>query len=396
MKHSIQASRIYQKTRDSKKRIVVNRGGTRSTKTYSILQHLLFDKFLTESNIIINVFRNEQTTIRKSVLLDFESLLTKYDENGQVVYDLFNIISRNKQDLEYRYKSNLIRFIGCDDESKLRGVKGTYSYLNEADSISWDKANQIFWRTEKQIFIDFNPSNEDVWINSELEQKRAIKENDVEVIVSNYTDNPFLSDVQVREIEILRDDPQFWRIYGLGEYGKITGQVFPEFKIVPTFPQNCKWVTYGLDFGYTNDPTAFVKVGLFDNELYIDGLIYERGLKNPEIAQKIKDFNFRITEILADSSEPKSIDEIRDFGLNVQPARKGNDSINHGIQLVKQHKINLVQNDDLIKEFKNYKYKTDKKTGNLINEPFDRFNHYIDAVRYAVSEQLTAGRIYTR
>ncbi len=397
MKAKIQASKLYERTRNSKKRIVINRGGTRSSKTHSTIQHLFFDKFLTESNIIINIYRNEQTTIRKSVLLDFESMLTKYDDKGNVIYDLFDVITRNKQDLEYRYKSNLLRFIGCDDESKLRGVKGTYAYLNEADSISWDKANQIFWRTEKQIFLDFNPSDEDIWINTELEQKRMITEGDVDLIVSNYLDNPFLSDIQVREIEILKNDPQFWRIYGLGEYGKITGQVFPDYKIVPKFPPDneCRWITYGLDFGFTNDPTAFVKIGLSHGELYFEKLIYENGLTNQDIAKQIKEMKLDRKEITADSAEPKSIRELQNEGLNIKTAVKKPDSVIHGIQKIKQYKLNLVQSDELIKEFKHYKWKMDKNN-NSLNEPIDKFNHAIDAIRYGCVDKLSGGATIER
>jgi len=241
-------------------------------------------------------------------------------------------------------------------------------------------------RTEGKIILAFNPDDEDIWINTELEQRRVKERGDVEVIVSTYLDNPFLDPQIVKEIEYLKEtDPQYWQIYGLGNYGKITGLIFPDFEIVEGVHKDSRFLGYGLDFGYTNDPTALVGVWKFDEEtLYLQEFLYEKGLTNQDIADKLDRLGIsREDQIFADSSEPKSISELRSYGLSVTPASKPKGSINYGIDLLKGFTINVTKDSlNAVKEFRQYRWKKNRLTGEWLNEPIDDWNHYLDGLRY--------------
>jgi phage terminase large subunit len=245
-------------------------------------------------------------------------------------------------------------------------------------------------RTEDKILLDFNPDDETIWINTELEQKRKIDKKDVDVIVSNYKDNTFLSQSLVEEIEYLQEtDAEFWKIYGLGEYGNITGLIYDSV-ISESVPDNAQIVGYGLDFGFSLDPTALVGVYQQDTDIYIKELLYDTNLTNQDIHDRIKDIVGRelIIADIADSAEPKSIEELHRLGLNIKPCKKGKDSIKFGIDVLKRFKIHVTEDSlNLRKEFRSYKWAVDK-TGNSTGKPIDRFNHGMDAMRYLASEQL--------
>ena len=235
-------------------------------------------------------------------------------------------------------------------------------------------------RTENKIFVDFNPDDEQVWINQELEIKRANEVGDVEVIVSNYKDNSFLPESLIKEIEYLQHtDKEFWKIYGLGEYGNISGLIYENVSFVNTMP-DCKLVAVGLDFGYSLDPSAALMVYRKDDELYLKEILYEKGLTNQDLADRLKPIVGR-AEVICDSAEPKSIEELYRLGLNSKPAVKGKDSILNGIDILKRFKINVVNSSNLKKEFRSYKWATDKY-GNSLQKPVDKFNHLLDALRY--------------
>jgi phage terminase large subunit len=239
-------------------------------------------------------------------------------------------------------------------------------------------------RTEDKIFLDFNPDDENIWINTELEQRRAAEKGDVDVIVSTYKDNTYLPQSLINEIEYLeKTDPEFWKIYGLGEYGKVYGVIFDEPNVVPEIPKEANLQGYGMDFGYTHDPTTLIGVWLMNGELYIDELIYDRGLTNPQIAQRMRDVGLTQQDtIIADSAEPKSIQEIYNEGFDIRPAEKGKDSIVNGIDILKRYKWNVTsRSQNLLKERRSYKWQEDK-TGTQTRKPVDFNNHALDALRY--------------
>jgi len=375
---------IFTKNRNTTKKIVVNRGGTRSSKTYSIAQLCalwLVSGEMGKGNYIHkgvwSTVRKHQTTLEKTVVRDFEEILLN---NGW--YDL---IDHNKTKKTYSYDGRLVEFFGADDQQKLRGAKRNILYCNEANELEYkSEFFQLLMRTTDRIFIDFNPDDEDIWINTELEQKRSLDKGDVETIVSTYKDNTFLPQTLVEEIEYLqKTDPEFWKIYGLGEYGNITGLVYDTVTMVNEIPSNAKFVCYGLDFGFTNDPTAVVEIYRHDQDLYINELIYESGLTNEDIANRLKQFGVtRQQEVICDSAEPKSIEELYRQGINAKPTKKGADSIKNGIDVLKRFKIHLTnKSTNIRKEFRSYKWAVDK-TGKSIGKPIDKFNHGMDAIRY--------------
>lgn len=371
---------------ESTKKIVVNRGGTRSSKTYSVCQQLmvwLFTGYIRANQKIetgvASVVRKYSTTLSKTVMRDFEEILK---EN-----DLYRLVDHHKTDRTYSFNGRMVEFFGADDQQKIRGYKSNILFCNEANELGFKtEFFQLLVRTTDLLILDFNPSDPYIWINEEIEQKRAHEKGDVDVIISTYKDNGYLTRGQIEEIEYLqKTDAELWAVYGLGEYGKVHGLVFPNITIINEMPQGLKKYGYGLDFGFTNDVTATVACGiLHGNCLYLDEIIYETALTNPLISANFEANGLRKKEdeIIADSAEPKSIQELNDLGWYVTGAYKGKDSVKHGIQALKKYKIHVTARSvNLQKEQKKYKWKVDRD-GNVLNIPIDAYNHLWDAVRY--------------
>lgn len=382
---------VFTKNYASEKRIKVNRGGTRSSKTRSIAQicvlWLMTGRVSRTKEIpdgVWSTVRKYASTLEATVIRDFEEELNKQG--------VFENIKQNKTKRTYQYGNRLVEFIGADDQQKLRGTKRKILYCNEANELAYrEEFFQLLIRTEEDIFIDFNPDDEDIWINTELEQKRVFDKGDVEVIVSNYKDNTFLPQSLIEEIEYLqKTDPEFWKVYGLGEYGRKHGLIFENYKVCEAIPTEAKLIGYGMDFGFTNDPTTLVEVREQNGELFIRELIYQRGLTNQDISKRFAELNInKAFDIIADSAEPKSIEEIYRLGWNIHPAEKGADSIKNGIDILKRYTINITTDSpNILKEFKSYKWAEDK-TGLAINKPIDFMNHSIDALRYLALVKLS-------
>mgnify|MGYP003145645498 FL=1 len=377
---TIDCTEIFERNYDSKAKIVVNRGGTRSSKTYSINQ--LCAMWLITGNYaegeylyegIWTSVRKYRTNLDGTIIRDFIEILKNCN--------WYDKIEHNKTKKTFKFRNRLVEFIGADDQQKLRGAKRNILYCNEANELEYKQEFfQLLMRTENKIFVDFNPDDEQVWINQELEIKRANEVGDVDVIVSNYKDNTFLPESLVKEIEYLQHtDKEFWKIYGLGEYGNISGLIYENVSFINKMP-DCKLIAYGLDFGYSLDPSACVGVYRLGDELYLQEILYEKGLTNQDLAERLKPIVGR-AEVICDSAEPKSIEELYRLGLNSKPAVKGRDSILNGIDILKRFKINVVNSSNLKKEFRSYKWAVDKY-GNSLQKPVDKFNHLLDALRY--------------
>ena len=227
---------------------------------------------------------------------------------------------------------------------------------------------------------------------------KIIPREDCTFIKSTYLDNPFLEPETIKEIERLKIDDNYWRIYGLGEKGMSMAVIFRNTSLIDKIPDNIKFIAYGLDWGYSSDPTALVEVYANDTDIYLNEIIYERALTNQDIGNRMRDLNIdRHQEIIADSAEPKSIEEIYRMHFNIKPAKKGADSIRMGIDVMRRYKINITKNSiNTIKEFRNYKWKQDKN-GNSLPVPVDSFNHSVDAVRYICLNKLiknNSGKYY--
>ncbi len=385
----INTTPIFYHNYNSKKKININRGWTRSWKTYNLLE--LFHFWLLTWKIddekvwdkwVLSIVRKFWSNLKWSCQRDFEEIMNKY-----WTAQLFDI---NQSNRTYQYCGRLIEFIGADDQQKLRWKKRDILYCNEANELAYNNEFfQLLIRTKYKIFIDFNPDDEDIWINTELEQKRRINEGDVRVIVSTYKDNHFLTEWEVKEIERLKHaDPMFWQIFWLWQYGRFEGLVF-EFEDIKEVPEEAEFLCYGQDFWFTNDPTTLVAIYRYNGGLIFDEIIYQTNLTNQDIVNKYKSLWLSTdSEIFADSAEPKSIEEIHRAWFNIKPVKKWPDSIKFWIDLMKQYKLFVTEKSmNTRKEFKKYSWKKDKNWKSL-NEPIGEFNHCIDAIRYWVSMKL--------
>lgn len=355
-------------------KIVVNQGGTRSGKTYSLLQLLIVKAFENKGKVF-TIVRKSLPSLKMTAYRDFFEILNNLD--------LYSETDHNKSDYTYNLNGNLFEFVSLDQPQKKRGARRDFLFCNEANELSWEDFFQLLVRTTDKIWLDYNPSDSFHWIYDKL-----LIRDDVSYIQTTYKDNPFLEQTIVDEIERLQGtDDDYWRIYGLGERGLSRATVF-QFEMADD-PKG-KLVSFGLDFGFTNDPTSLVQVYKDGNDLYIHEMMYHTQLTNSDIGEKFAELGLtRYDEIWADSAEPKSIEELHRMGWNVKPTAKGADSIMAGIDILKRHKIYLTKgSDNAVREFQNYKWQEDKN-GNLLNKPIDKFNHAIDAVRYATFNRLS-------
>ena len=243
-------------------------------------------------------------------------------------------------------------------------------------------------RTRKNVYIDYNPS-ERFWVHDHVIGSKGAK-----LIISDHRGNMFLSEAEHERIEGIQD-PELHKVYARGKTGKLSGLVFPNFNVVDEMPEDDAWrmSVYGMDWGFSNDPTALVHVVLAHGELWLREIIYETGMTNPMISERMRDKGLtRADAIIADCAEPKSIAELRADGWNVRPSVKGRDSIRTGIDIMRRYKINIVRpSSGMVREFSSYKWKTDR-SGDNTNEPIDMFNHAIDAVRYVSLQYLLTRR----
>lgn len=368
----IKTSNVFERNYNAPTKIVVNQGGTRSGKTYSLCQ-LLIVKAFENTGKRFSIVRKSLPSLKLSVMKDFFEILSNLD--------LYNEAHHNKSDHTYTLNGNTFEFISLDQPQKKRGTKRHFLFCNEANELTWEDFFQLIIRTEEKIYIDYNPSDTHHWIYD-----KVLSRDDCTFIKSTYLDNPFLADELVNEIERLKHtDEEYWKIYGLGERGFSKSIIFNKVQIVGTIPEDAKEIAIGLDFGYTNDPTALIEVYEHEGALIFNELIYERGLTNQDIAKSLHNFGIdRRRSIYGDSAEPKSIEEIYRLGFNIKPASKGKDSINIGIDLLKRYELKVTsKSTNLINEFNSYKWQEDKN-GYLLNKPIDNYNHAIDAIRYAV------------
>ena len=385
MEKRIRVSSVFERNYNATTKIVVNQGGSRSGKTYSILQLLILVKAFEAEDQVISIVRKSLPALRATAMRDFFDILKEHE-----LYDERN---HNKTENTYKLNGNLFEFMSLDQPQKKRGAKRTYLFLNEANELNLEDWIQLSMRTEKQIFIDYNPSMDEHWIYNQV-----IPRPDCTYIHSTYLDNiMFLPKEVINEIENLKNvDDNYWRIYGLGEIGQIKGLIFMNWEIAELFPEDCKWVSYGMDFGFSNDPTAIVKVGLFGNEIWVDELKYQKAMTNNDIVKSLIENKINPGDDIICDNQPQSIFEIRQSGYNARRAFKGPDSIIMGIDIMKRFRIKVTKRSiNMIRELKNYKWKEDP-SGNSMNQPVDKFNHGIDALRYVCMDRIVRRKRVTR
>lgn len=365
-----------------KKRIKIIQGGTSAGKTFGILP-VLIDK-ATKSELEISVVAETIPHLRRGALRDFLKIM-KW--TGRFFEERFN-----KSLLRYEFANgSVIEFFSADDSSKLRGARRDILYINECNNVTFDSYNELAIRTRKEVYLDFNPANE-FWVHTELKD-----EPDSDFLILTYKDNEALDESIVQQIEKNRDKAKtstywanWWKVYGEGQLGMLEGVVFSNWKLIDTIPKDAKLIGIGLDFGYTNDPTAIIEIYNYNGQRIVNELVYQTGLLNSDIAKLLP----KNVIVYADSSEPKSIDEIKRYGITIKGVTKGKDSINYGIDVMqRQNYLVTNQSTNLIKELRSYIWDTDKQ-GKRLNKPIDYFNHAIDALRYHEMEALGLGSYY--
>ena len=390
MRLNLQITKIFKKNKESSADIIVNRGGTRSSKTYSLCQLMLL-KLVSEPDKRILIARKTFPALRNSVYKDMIELLVETEIMQQGTHN------KAEHTFIYHPTRSQIVFASIDDPQKFRGAEWSYAWLNEANEFNYEDFNQIYLRMSRkskdnkknQVYFDFNPSDMFSWIKTELEDKKR-----ADVIISTYKDNTFLDVETVKRIEWLKDnDESFWKIYGLGEWTTISGLIYNNWETVEEMPTDVKFTVYGLDFGYTNDPSALVKISFKEGMFYLEEMIYKTGLINQDIANHMRELGInRTVAIFADSSEPKSIEEIYRQGFNIKPTAKGRDSVINGIDVVKSYQLRITtSSSNLLKEIRGYKWQEDKNN-NLVNKPTDYNNHLMDAMRYGITMAINKQR----
>ena len=368
----IKTTKVFQDLLDSTKRVNVFQGSSRASKTYNILIYFVY-KLLQEDNKTLSVVRKTLPALKGSVLRDLKEIL--------LMFDVYDQEKWHSVDGYFELGTNIIEWFSVDDETKLRGRKRDYLFINEGTEVSYDEYIQLILRTSGLVVIDLNPSLWKSWIY-DLEGQ-----DDVQYNMVTYKDNPFLPQVQVDEIEKLKErDPNLWRIFGLGLKGVPTKMVFTHQQIYIDIPEGAKLLGYGIDFGF-NDPSTLVKVSKFNDNIYCEEMLYLKNVTITDFIYKIKDLGINLSDdFIADSASPQSIEELRRSGINCKPVKKN--SILHGIDMIKRSNFFIHGfSKNLQEELQSYIWKTDKN-GNNLDEPVDSDNHLIDGIRYVLEMKV--------
>ena len=353
-----------------KKRVRGVGGGTGASKTISILlwmiQRAMVDKSKGELMSVVSEFFPH---LKRGVIRDFQNIMEEHGYWDESCY--------NRTDCIYTFPTGTkLEFFSADQPGKVRGPRRDILFINEANNISYEIYTQLEVRTKKIIWMDWNPVQE-FWFYGEVKGKE-----DVDFITLTYKDNEALDKGIVAAIESRMHNKNWWKVYGLGELGDTEGKIYKNWAFIDEVPHEARLERRGLDFGYTNDPSALVDIYYYNGGYIIDEQLYQKGMTNKQIADFILNCEYPSTMVVADSAEPKSIDELRSYGVNIIPVVKGKDSVAQGIQFVQDQRISVTKNSyNVIKEYRNYLFEVDKD-GKVTNDPSPIFNHACDAIRY--------------
>ena len=361
-------------------RIKIVRGGTSAGKTICIIL-ILIDYAIKNKGKEISIVSESVPHLRRGVLKDFLSILNglnRYKEN-----------QFNRSALKYTFTNgSYIEFFSTDQPNKLRGARRTDLFINECNNISFESYNQLMVRTSDQIWLDYNPSIL-FWVDKEL-----IGQEDTDFITLTYKDNEVLPESIVKEIEKAREKGKtstywanWWKVYGLGELGSLEGVCIPDWKEISNIPSEARLLSYGMDFGYSVDPTTLIALYKWNESYIFDEVLYKKGMLNRDISRTLTQLDIK-ENIIADSAEPKSIAELVGYGHNVYPVSKGRDSVVYGINLINQNEIYITQRSkNLKRELQGYVWAKDKE-GNTLQKPTGSHPDCIDAARYVLTDHL--------
>jgi phage terminase large subunit len=367
----------FYQTLNSKKRIKVHQGGTRSGKTYSIVQYLIYRMTTAKEPLTISIVRKTLPALRRSVMRDFINIADKLG--------IYYLGEHNKSENIFKYNGHTIEFLSTDEPQKIRGAKRNICFINEGNELHYEDFRQLSMRTTEEIIIDFNPSDPVHWLYDEI-----IDREDCDLFITTYKDNKFLPSELIKEIERIRErDPDYWLVYGEGQRAVFSDrQIFKGWQYIPLkeFPEFDD-TTIGIDFGFSNDECAIVEIGKVKDRIYINELCYRKAMTNRDIAEFLKSIGKNNVLTFCDSAEPKSIEELRQMDIWAKGATKGSGSINAGISLLKEFDIIVSNESKNIKKEQQTYFWHQLKDETIINKPIDKNNHLMDAIRYAVYSQ---------
>lgn len=354
----------YDALRDPKIRFVINQGGSRSSKTWSLCQMLIV-YCLSNKNKIISIIRKSLPSLKGSVLRDFLLIM---DQLG-----LYKESQYNRTELIYTFDTgSMIEFFSCDDSQKLRGRKRDIGWLNETNELSFEEFQQLNFRTTEKIICDYNPSFQMHWVYDLISRDNSI------LIHSTYKDNPFLQQELVNEIEnLITLDDDYYRVYALGERGSGKTTIYSHWKYCDVLPEGERVI--GVDFGFTH-PTAVVECRFMDNNVYVQELLYESKLTSQDLIDRLLQMNLGSTEIVCDSARPEMIEDMKRVRLNAHSAIK---DVKDGIDSVKTSALFINKSSiNLLKEISSYRWKTNGDR--TIDEPVKIYDDAVDAMRYSI------------
>ncbi|WOI85984.1 PBSX family phage terminase large subunit [Rhodococcus qingshengii] len=383
----LQQTTALTKISSLRRRLRIIQGGTSASKTFSVMAYLVHTA-QSNPNLVISVVSESIPHLRLGAMRDFTTIMKwhRYWKDA----------SWNGTFSTYTFPNGTIIEFFSSDSDKAHGPRRDILFLNECNNVSYDVYTQLETRTRRVVILDFNPVQE-FWVHTDV-----IPYNNHDFLKLTYKDNEALEPAIVRSIESRRHNENYWRVYGLGEIGVLEGVVYDNWEQLDKRPPEAELLRHTLDFGFTNDPSALVDLYKYNGGFLFDEKLYLTGQKNKPLANTIRGLeglapvqpdNTYVgrtkTVTIADSSEPKSIAEIKDYGVSIVGAEKGPDSVDFGIQLMQGQKLYVTASSvNLIKELRNYTWRIDKKTGKSMNVPIDDWNHALDAARYGVMDVL--------
>jgi phage terminase large subunit len=361
-----------------RKRLRILQGSSSAGKTIAVLL-IFIERAQLEPGKLFSVVSETLPHLKKGAIRDFLNIM----EGHQYYVDA----QWNRTDFIYTFESgSKIEFFSADSPDKVRGPRRDVLFINEANNISYETYTQLAIRTNEDIYLDYNPVAE-FWVHEEIvnnmDLDTGLPMTEFDFLILTYKDNDALPESVVKELESRRKNIGWWRVYGEGQLGEATGVIYPRWQQIDQVPEGARLERYGLDFGYSNDPTVIVAVYYYNQGYILDEVLFQKGLSNKQIADTLLAQEHKAL-VIADSAEPKSIDEIRSYGVNIMPAIKGQGSVLQGIQIVQDADISITKRSvNGIKANKNYVWDTDQD-GKPTNTPDHFWSDFCDATRYAM------------